>query len=52
VGKDGVLVKAFLHDNALDLQCFYFKMIMAINSEQIMKEKSICESYREILDQD
>jgi hypothetical protein len=41
VGKDGVLVKVLLNGNALDLKCSYFKMIMATNNEQIMREKSL-----------
>ncbi len=41
MGKDGILVKVLFNGNALDLKCSYFKMIMATNSEQFMRKKSI-----------
>jgi hypothetical protein len=41
VGKDGVLVKVLFTGNVLNLKCSYFKMTVAINNEQIMKEKSL-----------
>lgn len=41
VSKDGVLVKVLLNGNALDLKCFYFKMTMVTNNEQIMRKRSL-----------
>jgi hypothetical protein len=40
VGKDGVWVKALLDGQLLDSQCSFFKLIMAANSELVLKEVS------------
>jgi hypothetical protein len=38
VGKDGVRVKTLLDGQLLDSQCFFKKLIMAANSELILKK--------------
>ncbi len=38
MGKDGMWVDALLDPYELDLQCLFFKMTMAANSESVLKE--------------
>jgi hypothetical protein len=38
VKKDGVWVKAFFDGHLLDSQCTFFKLTMATNNEEILKE--------------